>query len=135
MATRKIYVASSWRNGYYPDAEVVSMIHNTKANVISIANTALIDLYWIIGRYISEKISVSEWGDSVVKQLAQYIERNSPDTKGFSYKNLWRMKQFYETYCNDSEKLSPVMREIAPKAAHVFRNQYGISCLMLSAVQ
>jgi predicted nuclease of restriction endonuclease-like (RecB) superfamily len=99
------------RNGQF--AEVVSMIHNTKANVISIANTALIDLYWNIGRYISEKISVSEWGDSVVKQLAQYIEKKSPDTKGFSDKNLWRMKQFYETYCNDCEKLSPVVRQIS----------------------
>ena len=29
------------------------------------------------------------------------------------YKNLWRMKQFYETYRDADEKLSPVMREIS----------------------
>jgi hypothetical protein len=44
----------------------------------------------------------------VVKQLAEYIEKNSPDVKGFSDKNLWRMKQFYETYCDSDEKLSTV---------------------------
>ena len=94
-------------------AEIVSMIQQTKANVISIANTALIDLYWKVGKYISDKISVSEWGDGVVKQLADYIEKNSPDAKGFSDKNLWRMKQFYETYCNADEKLSPLVRQIS----------------------
>ena len=94
-------------------AEVVSMIQQTKANVISIANTALIDLYWKVGKYISDKLIVSEWGDGVVKQLAEYIEKTSPDVKGFSDKNLWRMKQFYETYCDSDEKLSPVVRQIS----------------------
>ena len=69
-------------------AEVVSMIQQTKASVISIANTALIDLYWKVGKYISDKLAISEWGDGVVKQLAEYIENTSPDVKGFSYKNL-----------------------------------------------
>ena len=99
------------RNGQF--AEIVSMIQKAKANLINTANTALIDLYWNIGKYIFDKISVSEWGDGVVKQLAQYIERNSPDTKGFSDKNLWRMKQFYETYCDADEKLSPLVRQIS----------------------
>ena len=94
-------------------AEIVSIIRRTKSTLISMANTALIDLYWKVGKYISDKIAVSEWGDGVVKQLAAYIEKNSPDTKGFSDKNLWRMKQFYETYCNADEKLSTLLREIS----------------------
>lgn len=94
-------------------AEVVSLIKQTKANVISIANTALINLYWQVGKYIFEKISISEWGDGVVEQLAAYIEKNSPDTKGFSDKNLWRMKQFYEIYRNADEKLSTLVRQIS----------------------
>ena len=94
-------------------AEIVSMIRRTKSTVISMANTALIELYWQVGKYISNKIAVSEWGDGVVKQLAAYIEKYSPDTKGFSDKNLWRMKQFYETYCTADEKLSPLVRQIS----------------------
>lgn len=94
-------------------AEVVKMIQQTKASVISIANTALINLYWKVGKYISDKLNVSEWGDGVVKQLAEYIEKTCPDIKGFSDKNLWRMKQFYETYCDANEKLSPVVRQIS----------------------
>ncbi len=94
-------------------AEIVSMIQRTKNEVVRLANASLIDLYWRIGKYISNKIAVSEWGDGVVKQLADYIERTSPETKGFSDKNLWRMKQFYETYNALDEKLSTLLRQIS----------------------
>ena len=79
-------------------AEIVSLIQQARTHVIRLANTALIGLYWNIGQYISEKIEASYWGDGVVKQLADYIAQNAPEAKGFSDKNLWRMKQFYETY-------------------------------------
>lgn len=93
--------------------EVVEMIRNTRNQVLRIANTALIDLYWNVGKYLSVKIASSEWGDGVVKQLAAHIEKNCPDIKGFSDKNLWRMKQFYEAYADDNEKLSTVLRQIS----------------------
>ena len=94
-------------------AEIVTMIQHTRNEVVRLANASLIDLYWRVGKYISDKISISEWGDGVVKQLADYIERNSPEVKGFSDKNLWRMKQFYETYKDADEKLSALLRQIS----------------------
>lgn len=93
--------------------EIVTMIQHARNEVVRLANASLIDLYWRVGRYISDNISISEWGDGVVKQLADYIERNSPEVKGFSDKNLWRMKQFYETYKDADEKLSPLVRQIS----------------------
>lgn len=92
--------------------EVVNMIRTTREKVLRIANSAMIDLYWQIGAYISEKISRSEWGDGVVKQLADHIARTEPELKGFSKKNLWRMKQFYEAYSQVDEKVSPLVRQI-----------------------
>lgn len=94
-------------------AEVVSMIQRTRSEVVRLANASLIDLYWRVGQYISDKIAVSEWGDGVVKQLADYIEKTAPESKGFSNKNLWRMKQFYETYKSADEKLSALLRQIS----------------------
>jgi len=41
-----------------------------------------------------------------------FNQQNEQDIKGFSDKNLWRMKQFYETY-KDYPKLSPLLREIS----------------------
>ena len=93
--------------------DVVTLIQRTRSEVIRTANTALIDLYWQIGDYISQRIATAEWGDGVVPQLADYIARNYPEIKGFSDKNLWRMKQFYETYRDADEKLSSLVREIS----------------------
>ncbi len=69
-------------------------------------------MYWNIGEHIYKKIELSEWGESVVEELAIHIKKNEPTIKGFSDKNLWRMKQFFETY-KDSPKLSTLLREIS----------------------
>ncbi len=93
--------------------DVVTLIQRTRSEVIRVANTALIDLYWQIGGYISQRIAAAEWGDGVIPQLADYISKNHPEIRGFSDKNLWRMKQFYETYRGADEKLSTLLREIS----------------------
>lgn len=92
--------------------EVIQFIKQARFNAIKSVNTELIDLYWKIGEYISKKIETAQWGQSVVDQLAEYLNHNEPDLKGFSNKNLWRMRQFYEAY-KDSTKLSPLVREIS----------------------
>jgi len=92
--------------------EIRKIINDAKARAFSVVNAELINLYWNIGKYISEKINNSEWGKSVVKNLSDYLKQTDPYLKGFSSQNLWRMKQFYETYCQN-EKLSLLVREIS----------------------
>lgn len=92
--------------------EVIQIIKQSRTNAIKIVNAELINLYWKIGEFISIKLELAEWGDSVVVELATYIQQNEPDIKGFSDKNLWRMKQLYETY-KDYPKLSALLREIS----------------------
>jgi predicted nuclease of restriction endonuclease-like (RecB) superfamily len=91
--------------------EVIQLINKARASAYQAVNTELINLYWNIGKYISEQVASQAWGKSVVSQLAKYIEKKAPDLKGYAERNLWRMKQFYETYC-DYPKLSTVLREI-----------------------
>lgn len=88
---------------------LLQQIQQARQKVLAQVNTALIDLYWEVGKTISEKVQSEAWGKGVVRELAQYIAQNAPDIKGFSDKNLWRMKQFYETYATD-EKLSSLVR-------------------------
>lgn len=92
--------------------EIVNCINDTRKSVYRIANTAMIDLYWRIGERLAYRVANSQWGDGVIRQLADYIAANAEDSKGFSDKNLWRMKQFYETYREVDEKLSSMMRQI-----------------------
>jgi predicted nuclease of restriction endonuclease-like (RecB) superfamily len=92
--------------------DIIQLIKQSQINAIIAVNAELINLYWNIGEYISKKVEKSEWGDSVVAELANFINKHEPEIKGFSDKNIWRMKQFYETY-KDSPKLSPLVREIS----------------------
>lgn len=91
---------------------VVLMIKQAQIRAYSAVNHELIDLYFSFGKYISLKVEQSNWGKGVVKELADYIAKTAPELMGFSDKNLWRMKQFYETY-KDDEKLSPLVRELS----------------------
>ncbi|WP_454881402.1 DUF1016 N-terminal domain-containing protein [Sphingobacterium detergens] len=92
--------------------EVIQLIKESQSKAIKAVNTELMNLYWRIGKYISARIETSEWGQSVVKELAFFIKQYEPELKGFSDKNLWRMKQFYETY-RSSERLSALTRELS----------------------
>ena len=92
--------------------DIIHLIKQSRENAIRVVNTELINLYWNVGEYISKKIEQSEWGDSVVTELAKFIQIKEPEIKGFSDKNIWRMKQFYESY-KDFPKLSPLVREIS----------------------
>jgi predicted nuclease of restriction endonuclease-like (RecB) superfamily len=93
-------------------SDVVNMIHQARYNAIKSVNAELVKLYWSIGEYISKKIAAAEWGDAVVDQLADYIQGNHPEFKGFTRRGLYRMRQFYETY-NRNRFVSPLVTQIS----------------------
>lgn len=91
--------------------KLANQIRTARQSVFETANRTLIELYWTIGCSISENVKSAGWGKGIVSNLAAYIAKELPDVKGFSDKNLWRMKQFYELYASN-EKLSPLVREL-----------------------
>ena len=93
-------------------SEIVQLIEIARQKSYQAVNTALIELYWQVGAYISDKIAAAQWGDSVVKQLADYLALTQPNLKGFTRSNLFRMRQFYETYQQD-EKVAPLVRQLS----------------------
>jgi len=92
--------------------ELLHRIRQTRQTVFAQANTALMELYWSVGQVISQKVQREAWGKGVVAELARHIARHAPEIKGFSDKNLWRMKQFYETYA-DEAKLATLWRVLS----------------------
>ena len=73
-------------------------------------NSTIIELYWAIGEQVSKQIEVNGWGKSTVKALSEYILSREPGIRGYSSQNIWRRKQFYETY-KDRPELSTLLRE------------------------
>jgi hypothetical protein len=92
---------------------VLSLIQQAKSRALSTVNQQLLELYWQIGEYLSLKVAEQGWGKNVVQQLADWLAVQEPNLRGFSTQNLWRMKQFFETYQGD-EKLSTLLRELRP---------------------
>lgn len=82
-----------------PDfSEISRLIDSARQRAYQAVNTALIELYWQVGAYLSGKIKAAEWGEGVVEQLAQHLASTQPGLKGFTRRNLFRMRQFYEAY-------------------------------------
>ena len=92
-------------------AEVVSLIRDARRRAAQAVNKTLIDLYWRVGEYLHFKIEADGWSKGTVVQLAAYIAQREPGIRGFSPQNLWRMRQFFETYRHEP-KLSTLLREL-----------------------
>jgi predicted nuclease of restriction endonuclease-like (RecB) superfamily len=93
-------------------ANILSLIKAAKDRIVKTVNTEIIDLYWQIGKEVSEKTNNGGWGKSVVEELANYIASQFGGMRGFSAQNIWRMKQFYETYIG-KPILSTLLRELS----------------------
>ena len=91
--------------------QLVENIRQARYNMLKSVSKQTVELYWNIGKTISEKIELESWGSGTVEKLAKDLQFEFAGTKGFSPSNLWRMRSFYESYKN-SEKLVPLVREI-----------------------
>lgn len=92
-------------------AEVAKLIVAARQRAVQSVNATLIELYWQVGEYISRKIEAAEWGDGVVTQLADYLALIQPGLSGFTRRNLFRMRQFCETYQAD-KKVSALLTQL-----------------------
>lgn len=83
-------------------------IINTQTQILSDANTRLINLYFRLGKIINDN---SKWGDKFIEKLELELKLDFPNTKGFSARNLRRMKKFYLEY-KDETILPPAVAKL-----------------------
>ncbi len=91
--------------------EVLALIEAAKRRAYQAVNTELVGLYWQVGEHISRKLESAEWGDGVVAELAATIAQEHPGMRGFTQRNLFRMRQFFEAYRAD-KKVSPLVARL-----------------------
>lgn len=92
-------------------AEVLHLIQSARQRAYQAVNAELVTLYWQVGEYICRKITADGWGKGTIETLSVYVQKAQPGIRGFSPQNLWRMRQFYETY-SDQPILSALLREL-----------------------
>lgn len=92
--------------------EIKQRIYKSQYEALKTINKALITLYWEIGEEIYNQQQQKSWGKSIVEVLAAELQKEFPDIKGFSARNLWRMRDFYVTYY-ENKFLPPLVAEIS----------------------
>ncbi|PKB15435.1 YhcG family protein [Flavobacterium sp. 5] len=93
-------------------SHITALISKAKESAYHAVNKELVTLYWHVGEYVSQQVEKKTWGKSVVKELSLFIQQSEPNIVGFSPQNIWRMKQFVETYKN-LPKLATLSRELS----------------------
>lgn len=88
--------------------DIKKEIINTQVSIMSDANKQLINLYYKLGKIINEH---SKWGDKFIETLEVELKLDFPNAKGFSSRNLQRMKKFYLEY-KDNEILPPAVAKL-----------------------
>jgi len=92
-------------------AEIKDKIRQTQYEALKVVNVHLINLYWDLGKAISEKQPLG-WGKAIVSNLSKELQMEFPQMTGFSVTNISYMVQFYNEYYADVH-LQPLVGEIS----------------------
>ncbi|MDP2888779.1 MAG: PDDEXK nuclease domain-containing protein [Bacteroidota bacterium] len=84
-------------------AQIALLIEESRNRAFQKVNEELVLLYFKVGLFVSEKVTAGAWGEGTVDELAKYIAERLPGLAGFNRRGIYRMKQFYETYCQSSD--------------------------------
>ena len=80
--------------------EIRSLIEVSRHHAAVAANLALVNLYWNIGRIITQDIQKNEkragYGEQLIEELARELGKEYGS--GYSAKNLWDMKRFFSAF-------------------------------------
>ena len=85
--------------------QIIAEIKSARVNAARRVNTSMMQAYWNIGHKLSKEKVEKGYGGNVVERLSVDIKSEFPTLKGFSPRNLWDMKRFYEFYCDTDIKL------------------------------
>ena len=80
---------------------VRAILAKARATVYTVANTAMVEAYWNVGREIVEKqggVSRAKYGDGLINSLAERL--TAEFGPGFTRTNLRNMRQFYLMFQN-----------------------------------
>jgi predicted nuclease of restriction endonuclease-like (RecB) superfamily len=82
--------------------EIKQRIQEERLRTIMAANSAMVMLYWDIGRLILDRQEKEGWGAKVIDRLSADLRDTYPDMKGLSPRNLKYMRAFAAAWADRS---------------------------------
>ncbi len=111
--------------------EIKSRYQNIRNRVALQANYGALEFNWLLGRDIIQKKAESRWGSGVINRLCLDLRTTYPDVRGFSARNLYYMKEWYEFYMADDER-KQILHQLGAKLQEA-ENQNPIKLHQLGA--
>lgn len=78
--------------------QLKSKVQQAQLKASLAVNSELIQLYWDIGKSIVEKQEQEGWKAQIIEKLCKDLQNAFPGIRGFSRRNIFRMRAFYATY-------------------------------------
>jgi len=78
--------------------EIKDQIKQERLKAVISANSALVLMYWNIGRSILNRQNSAGWGAKVIDRLSVDLKDEFPEMNGFSSRNLKYMRKFAENW-------------------------------------
>lgn len=95
--------------------EVKETVLRTRLHTVLAANSAMVSLYWEIGRSIVERQAQEGWGAKVIDRLSQDLREAFPEMNGFSARNLRYMRAFSSAWPDRSCARGPCTIDVVPQ--------------------
>jgi len=114
--------------------EIRELIDSAREHVAVAANLSMVNLYWNIGRIITEDIQKNPeraaYGDQLVEELGRRLRTEYG--RGFSARNLWDMKRFSTEFqilqAPPAESLAERQESQPPSRLSETENSAGTAC-------
>jgi len=100
-----------------------SQIQSAQIKAAVSVNRELLQLYWFIAEQIVQKQQTARWGDGLVKQVSRDLQKEFPEMKGFSVRNLELMRKWYRYWTQTDEITKQVVSQLAQ--APIFQIPWG----------
>jgi hypothetical protein len=92
--------------------EIKTRIRSAQYEALKAVNKELVQLYWDIGRAITERQAAGVHGQAAVKRLVVDLQREFPGITGLPWRDLLYVTEFHAAY-RDQPKLQPLAAIIA----------------------
>jgi len=107
-----------------------SQIQSAQIKAAVAVNRELLQLYWFIAEQIVHKQQTARWGDGLVKQVSRDLQKEFPNMKGFSSRNIHMMRQWYLYWHQEPAIVQQLVAQIAQ--APIFQIPWGQNLLIIS---
>jgi len=77
---------------------IQQIIRQGKAGAWQAATVHSLSTYWHIGFYLSRRLTENTYGKNVVTQLAEWLKQQDSSLKGYDWRSLYRMREFFEKW-------------------------------------